>query len=383
MIPKTNLEKYINYFSTQTGGVPRRERLEWAIQEILSDDDLRLFFLLPAYSPAASEKFWKKAEKNGYTRDQFNESRDRLHQEGFVISYDHDKKGRVYERAFVSFTVEQQVRRRKGTEVGAAFGEFWEGLAELTENMPSKTPYFRVLPVEGTLTGQSETHTIPLNVEIPDPRQVLPMDIISEMVRKEPLIGVSECYCRLARDNRGDGHCEYPRETCFTFNELAQTLIETGLARKVNADEAIAILRNAEENGLIHNADNCQGHLKALCNCCPCCCPAIKSFKAGVRNVNGASRYQAVLIESQCVNCGTCISTCPVDAINSAENHPEFNNEKCIGCGLCVTHCPENAIKMELREDLPRIPADNDALWSGIRKEAVVTMVKQKIFGKR
>ena len=202
-----------------------------------------------------------------------------------MISYD-GKKGRVYERAFVSFTVEQQVRRRRGTPVGAAYGEFWDGLAELTASMPSKTPYFRVLPVEAALPGRGTREVIPVGVAIPDAREVLPIDVISEMVSREPLIGVSECYCRLAKENRGGGVCAHERETCFTFNELAQTLIETGLARRIEAPEAISILRKAEADGLVHNVDNCQGHLKALCNCCSCCCPAIKSFKAGVRNVN-------------------------------------------------------------------------------------------------
>ncbi|MBN1266275.1 MAG: 4Fe-4S binding protein [Anaerolineales bacterium] len=204
------------------------------------------------------------------------------------------------------------------------------------------------------------------------------------MVRNEPLIGVSECYCRLAKDNRGDEEpCTYPRETCFTFNELAQTLIETGLAREIDADEAVHILRNAEDHGLIHNVDNCQGHLKALCNCCPCCCPAIKSYKAGVRNVNSASRYLAVWNEELCTNCGTCVDICPVEAISPGRNFPEFLAEKCIGCGLCVTNCPETAIRMELRAELPRIPKDNDALWSRIRNEAIVTMVKDKVFGSK
>ncbi|MDK2980270.1 MAG: hypothetical protein PWQ55_617 [Chloroflexota bacterium] len=383
MTRKNYLERYIDYFSVQTGGAPKRERLEWAIQETLTENDLKLFFVLPAYGSLTPEKLEAKALKAGFSPQDYADSVQHLHEEGFLIRYDHPKKGRVYERAFVSFTVEQQVRRRKGTPVGAAYGEFWEGMAELTAKMPSNTPYFRVLPVEATLTETTGSQVIPVNVAIEDPRQVLPIDVISEMVRKEPLIGVSECYCRLAKDNRGEEPCTYPSETCFTFNELAQTLIETGLARQVEADEAIAILRNAEAHGLIHNADNCQEHLKALCNCCPCCCPAIKSFKAGVRNVNAASRYLPALVEAQCIHCGTCVEICPLDAIEDGDFYPQFNLEKCIGCGLCVSHCSENAIQMQLRGELPDIPATNDRLWSSIRREALFTMVKEKLFGRK
>lgn len=376
------IQDYIKYFSVQTGGAPRQEKLDWAIRQTLSEADLKLFFILPAFGAITPEKLERKAIKAGFSVEEFKESLNHLHQEGFLISYD-GKKGRVYERAFVSFTVEQQVRRRKGTEVGAAYGEFWDGLAELGKRMPSKTPYFRVMPVESTITGGGKTEKIHVGVEIPDPREVLPVDVISEMVSREPLIGVSECYCRLARENRGDGACAHIRETCFTFNELAQTLIETGLARKIDAQEAVSILRNAEKDGLVHNVDNCEGHLKALCNCCSDCCPALKTYIAGARNVNSPSRFLAVWNEEKCTNCGTCVEVCPVQSIEAGNEYPVFYDEKCIGCGLCASNCPEGAIHMTLRNELPKILATNDQLWSTIRREAVVTMVKEKVFGKR
>jgi ferredoxin len=379
---KDFIQDYIKYFSVQTGGAPRQEKLGWAIRQTLTEQDLQLFFLLPAFGSITPDKLKRKALKSDYSEELFADSLERLHEEGFVISYD-GKKGRVYERAFVSFTVEQQVRRRKGTEVGAAYGEFWDGLAELANHMPSKTPYFRVMPVESTITGDVRTETIKVGVEIPDPREVLPIDVISQMVSKEPLIGVSECYCRLARENRGDGSCAHIRETCFTFNELAQTLIETGLARKIDAGEAVEILRKAEKDGLVHNVDNCQGHLKALCNCCSDCCPALKTYTAGARNVNAPSRYLAVWNEEKCTNCGTCVEVCPVKAIEVGNEVPVFHDEICIGCGLCASNCPEGAIHMALREDLPKIPETNDKLWGAIRREAVVSMVKERVFGKR
>jgi hypothetical protein len=116
---KDFIQDYIKYFSVQTGGAPRQEKLGWAIRQTLSEKDLQLFFLLPAFGSILPDKLERKALKSGYTEGQFTDSLKRLHEEGFVISYD-GKKGRVYERAFVSFTVEQQVRRRKDTDVGAA-----------------------------------------------------------------------------------------------------------------------------------------------------------------------------------------------------------------------------------------------------------------------
>jgi len=376
---KDYIQEYIKYFSVQTGGAPAQDKLEWAIRETLSEADLKLFFLLPYTGSITPQRLNKKATRAGFSQNTFNDSLNRLHQEGFLISYT-GEKGRVYERAFVSFTVEQQVRRRRGTPVGAAYGEFWDALATLTNQMPSKTPYFRVTPVESSLTGKTKKN-IKIDIDIPDPRAVLPVDVIADMVRKEPLIGISDCYCRIAKENRGDGSCDHIRETCFTFNELAQTLIETGLAREIDADEAAEILYQAESDGLVHNVDNCQGQLKALCNCCSCCCPAIGSYQRGIRNVNAPSRYLALLTMEKCTNCRDCIKICPVDAISAGNGYPSINNEDCIGCGHCVTHCPENAIRMEIRENQLKIPKTNDQLWGTIRREAVVSLVKGKILG--
>jgi ferredoxin len=250
--------------------------------------------------------------------------------------------------------------------------------------LPTKTPYFRVVPVEPTVTG-SETgeRRIQIDQPITDTREVLPIDVVSEMVRKESLIAVAECYCRLSQGMLGH-ECTYPRETCFTFNEMAQNLIDIGLARKVSVDEAIAILKGAEEAGLIHHADNCREELKVLCNCCPCCCPAASAYVSGLTNVGAPSRYYALHDETVCKACHACVDSCPVNAISVADDDSVmFHSEQCIGCGHCASACPEGAIRMVLRERLPRIERTNDDLWARIRREAFVGMIRDRLFGRR
>ena len=51
--------------------------------------------------------------------------------------------------------------------------------------------------------------------------------------------------------------------------------------------------------------------------------------------------------EEKCMDCGECISLCPVQAIKMEEDWSvELDNQKCIGCGFCTTSCPTKAIKI-------------------------------------
>jgi len=50
----------------------------------------------------------------------------------------------------------------------------------------------------------------------------------------------------------------------------------------------------------------------------------------------------------KCLNCGICITLCPVEAITmDKEGTVVFNREKCVGstCSACVDACPARAIR--------------------------------------
>jgi len=48
--------------------------------------------------------------------------------------------------------------------------------------------------------------------------------------------------------------------------------------------------------------------------------------------------------KERCTNCKTCIKSCPVTALTSGLDIPEFNNSECINCLCCIEMCPEKAI---------------------------------------
>jgi MinD superfamily P-loop ATPase len=46
----------------------------------------------------------------------------------------------------------------------------------------------------------------------------------------------------------------------------------------------------------------------------------------------------------KCVNCGSCDSECPVEAIAEKDGHRWIDPAKCQGCGACAGVCPTDAI---------------------------------------
>lgn len=52
-------------------------------------------------------------------------------------------------------------------------------------------------------------------------------------------------------------------------------------------------------------------------------------------------------IDDNCVGCGLCVGSCPVEAISLIENKAVINKEICIECGSCIDLCPSKAIHQE------------------------------------
>ncbi len=381
MAPKDYYEDLCKYYEFMMGKIPNKENFIKALQETLTPAEIRIFFLLPFRGNITRDKLDKKALKSGISLDELDKALKRLAPEGFIMAYD-TPAGRAYERGNPAFMTEQQVRKQEDTPRRRAYAEFMDAIIEgAAAEIPNKTPYYRVMPVQATVTGKSPVSDVPVNIPVADPRQVLPLDIVSEMIKQETLIGVAECYCRKTKKVVGK-ECSHPLETCLVFSDIAQSLIESGIARQIDYDETMRILQMAEEQGLVHNVDNARGEIRSICNCCSCSCILLKTLERGQTNAVTASRFMAVVDPSLCKAASQCAAICPTHAIEIVNGKAVSNPERCIGCGHCVSRCPEGAIRLIPRSKYAKIYPSNKALWSRIQLEAVVGLTVNKILGK-
>ncbi|HPR53879.1 MAG TPA: 4Fe-4S binding protein [Deltaproteobacteria bacterium] len=198
-----------------------------------------------------------------------------------------------------------------------------------------------------TFHGSRTPHlrSIPISTRIVPDGPIAAYDDAEAIIRGKTRIAVAECFCRKAVRMYGKV-CPHPLETCIQFDSFADYYVENGLARYISMEEALAILRRNEEEGLVIHILNSR-KVEAMCACCSCCCGmliSLKLFPAPAREVK--SNYVCRFDESLCTDCGVCAGRCPVGALRRKDDRIQFRVERCIGCGLCVTNCSSGALTL-------------------------------------
>ncbi len=192
-------------------------------------------------------------------------------------------------------------------------------------------------------TGKPGSRLLPVSMAVKADRNILEFESCIEAVKNAKTLSVTKCSCRTLHKR-----CNGPLEVCLQLDSVASMAIDRGLGRKIDANEAEAIIRKSEEAGLIHTTGNAKKIL-IICNCCTCCCLGFTPFDMPKSRplVLDPTRYLAEINGEACKGCGVCLESCHFGAIAQEDDQsgvPAIDEQRCFGCGLCAMTCPEEAI---------------------------------------
>ncbi len=187
---------------------------------------------------------------------------------------------------------------------------------------------------------------IPVEKSIPVEVQVFPYEQASAMLENAKSFGVRKCVCRVQKGLVGEP-CKYPVEVCLVFAPVEGVFDDDINSRVITKEEALKILRETEEAGLIHSASNVQeGHFY-ICNCCTCCCGIMRGIsQLGIANSVAKSDFYATVDQEVCIGCEACVKRCQFHAPSLVDNVSRVDRERCVGCGQCVMTCPSGAMTL-------------------------------------
>ena len=356
----------------KAGGTPLpiNDTLLTILKRIINEDELDFIF---AFRKKISQTMEQLKESSRLPEDEILKKADVLAKKGVMFNQPNRQGVMVYRLlplinvGVFEYTFMKELEySEENKELSNLFAKLLNELGELVQNnydmlvsmMQKQRPIDRTVPIlKNKETGKDIEISINESIDVPE-QKVVPTQDVEELIEKFDMIAVGHCFCRHHNDLLGDP-CKQTdvRENCFTFGKSARHVSENGFGRLISKEEALKILKDAEDEGLIHKAYHPGFDITrdetSICNCCKCCCGQSGQRFPTINATNYISQFNPDL----CVGCGTCVQKCHFNSIQlNEDNKAERIGEYCIGCGLCAYSCPENAISMIEGERIVRIP---------------------------
>ncbi len=194
---------------------------------------------------------------------------------------------------------------------------------------------------------------IPVQESVQITQTILAHEQVEEVVKQARVLALQRCACRTRLEYLGLRKCNHPLESCISVNQGARYMIDRGYAKEINKEDALKLLKEYNQMGLVHTTENFEeGEHMLICNCCSCCCSLIGGITRweNPRAVAKANFISVVTDIESCTQCGTCEEKCPFHAIVLGPSAPEIDSKKCMGCGICVVNCSSKVLSLK-RED--------------------------------
>ena len=231
-------------------------------------------------------------------------------------------------------------------------------LVEYAETRDDPFPRVKSIP---------QLRTVPVGISLDSHTEALPYERVEELVRTQDRFAVANCLCRTIAGMAGTA-CDAPLETCMFFGNWADFYVNTGRGRRIEREEVLHLLEQANEANLVLQSSNSK-ETSVICCCCGDCCGVLVPLKALENPADEvASAYSATYDRSACVGCHRCLDRCQMDAISADGDRISLATNRCIGCGLCVATCPSGALRLVRRQNADVPPDDVDEMWDIMKR---------------
>lgn len=169
-------------------------------------------------------------------------------------------------------------------------------------------PFDRTVPIlDKSASGDDIKISFNKEIEIPE-EKIVTTQKIEELIKKFDDIAVGHCFCRHHKDLIGSP-CKQTemRENCFTFGKSARYTTQQGFTRLIDKKEALEILKQSEEAGLVHKVFHPHEDITkaetSICNCCEDCCETFELWREGVLPMMNWTNYLSKIDIEICTGC--------------------------------------------------------------------------------
>ncbi|MGY5881989.1 MAG: 4Fe-4S binding protein, partial [Candidatus Thorarchaeota archaeon] len=273
---------------------------------------------------------------------------DTMHTKGQINSWVSKRAGaRKY--GLMPFAVgiyEDQLNRMDEEFAQLLESYFAQGFKQVVATEPV---IFQVLPVNKTVSTELEIH---------------PYQKAEQLIESASSWGVRECICKKQKELIGEP-CSYPTTVCLAFVPKAENYFDDSeITKPITKEEALRILKEAEEAGLVHCTYNVQTGMNYICNCCSCCCGVLRGVEVLDKPREFIKTDFIMTVNADlCTGCETCLDRCQFGALSIPEDVTVVDEARCIGCGVCALVCPESALEIvKTSPDKPPTP-ENQMDW--------------------
>lgn len=247
-----------------------------------------------------------------------------------------------------------------------AVGIYEEQLGRMDKEFAELAEDFFIKGKGGDLFGKSPEifRVIPVNRVVSPEIEIHSYEQAEQLIENAGSWGIRECICKKQQELL-EKPCSYPTTVCVIFARKENAFADSELTKPISKDEALRILKEAEEAGLVHCTYNVQSGHNYICNCCTCCCNILRGLTMTDQpHVLVKSDFRSVVDAELCTACGNCIDRCQFDALSIPDDVCVVDKNRCIGCGVCGIACPDDALTLkQIPESERRTPPENLMAW--------------------